>query len=312
MSNKGKEPALEKILSGELYIESYSVNKLKSRLIQEAILPEACCKCEFNEQRVTDYRVPLLLNYQVSASNLNGTIGVVSGNPGIFTSLFATSGDIFPTVNANILGYLNPTNGIYSLGNTPNIPIIFSASLAVTASSFSMTASLGVFGGNNFDTLLLPTASFLFDPIDHALDPILYPKSSSLKIEGLIHPIEGQQILLKNLYNNSEPANWGNLRLILTQSTTPVPGIGAQTILEPYITTPFINSDYDVLMNNAVINRPNSLFLDVDFADSQILPINQQAILSSSASPAVIQDSYYSSNWWASSRFWKWCWVQNK
>lgn len=64
MSNKGKEPALEKILSGELYIESYSVNKLKSRLIQEAILPESCCKCEFNEQRVTDYRVPLLLNYK--------------------------------------------------------------------------------------------------------------------------------------------------------------------------------------------------------------------------------------------------------
>jgi len=64
MSNKGKEPALEKILSGELYIESYSVNKLKSRLIQEAILAEECCKCEFNEQRVTDYRVPLLLNYK--------------------------------------------------------------------------------------------------------------------------------------------------------------------------------------------------------------------------------------------------------
>ena len=27
-------------------------------------MPEACCKCEFNEQRVTDYRVPLLLNYK--------------------------------------------------------------------------------------------------------------------------------------------------------------------------------------------------------------------------------------------------------
>jgi hypothetical protein len=64
MSNKGKEPALQQILSGELYIESYSVNKLKSRLIQEAILPECCSKCGFNEQRVTDYRVPLLLNFK--------------------------------------------------------------------------------------------------------------------------------------------------------------------------------------------------------------------------------------------------------
>ena len=64
MSNKGKEPALQQILSGELYIESYSVNKLKSRLIQEAILPECCSKCGFNEQRVTDYRVPLLLIFK--------------------------------------------------------------------------------------------------------------------------------------------------------------------------------------------------------------------------------------------------------
>jgi hypothetical protein len=66
MSNKGKEPALQQILSGELYIESYSVHKLKSRLIQEAILPECCSKCGFNEQRVTDYRVPLLLNFKDS------------------------------------------------------------------------------------------------------------------------------------------------------------------------------------------------------------------------------------------------------
>lgn len=244
-----------------------------------------------------------ILNYQVSASNLNGTIGVVSGNPGIFTTLFATSGDIFPTVNANILGYLNPTNGIYSLGNTPNIPIIFSASLAVTASNFSMTASLGVFGGNNFDTLLLPTASFLFNPTDHALDPILYPKSSSLKIEGLIYPIEGQRILIKNLYNNSEPANWGNLRLILTQSITPQAGIGAQTILEPYITTPFVNSDYNAIINNASENRLSTEFMDVDYANNPFVPINRIAILSGSATPASVQDSNYSSLKNISSRY---------
>jgi len=245
-----------------------------------------------------------ILNYQVSASNLNGTIGVVSGNPGIFTSLFATSGDIFPTINTNILGYLNPNNGIYTPGNTPNIPIIFSASLAVTASNFVMTASLGVFGGNNFDTLLLPTASFFFDPIDHALDPILYPKSSSLKIEGLIYPIEGQRIILKNLYNNSEPASWGDLRLtLLTQSFAPNPGIGAQTILEPYITTPFINSDYNAIINNASENRLSKNFMDVDYADNPHVPINLLALVSESATPAQVQDSNYTTQRVISSRY---------
>jgi len=64
LKNHGKGPDLQKILSGELYTESYSIDKFKQRLIVEAILPEECSCCEFKEQRVSDYRVPLLLNFK--------------------------------------------------------------------------------------------------------------------------------------------------------------------------------------------------------------------------------------------------------
>jgi hypothetical protein len=64
LTNHGKGPDLQKLLSGELYTESYSIDKFKQRLITEAILPEECSCCGFKEQRVSDYRVPLLLSFK--------------------------------------------------------------------------------------------------------------------------------------------------------------------------------------------------------------------------------------------------------
>jgi hypothetical protein len=64
LKHHGKEPDLDKILKGELYTESFSIDKFKRRLIQEAILAEECSCCGFKEQRVSDYRVPLLLNFK--------------------------------------------------------------------------------------------------------------------------------------------------------------------------------------------------------------------------------------------------------
>jgi hypothetical protein len=64
LKHHGKDPDLDKILNGELYTESFSIDKFKRRLIQEAILAEECLCCGFKEQRVSDYRVPLLLNFK--------------------------------------------------------------------------------------------------------------------------------------------------------------------------------------------------------------------------------------------------------
>ncbi len=66
LKHHGKDPDLEKVLNGELYIESFSIDKFKRRLIAEAILSEECSCCGFKEQRVSDYRVPLLINFKDS------------------------------------------------------------------------------------------------------------------------------------------------------------------------------------------------------------------------------------------------------
>jgi hypothetical protein len=64
LSNKGKEPALMDVIEGRVPIDSYTPEKLKNRLIQESYLQECCSKCGFNERRVLDYKVPLILNFK--------------------------------------------------------------------------------------------------------------------------------------------------------------------------------------------------------------------------------------------------------
>jgi len=231
-----------------------------------------------------------ILNYRVSASR--NTNLIVSTNDGVIVTNF--------TENIDNLNYFNPTTGLYIPQNTPNIPIIYTASVSFTISLNNCAPQLSLF--NN--TALSAVASI---STGSQSTPVVNGTTGTLILSGSFYPIENQNysIVLNDLFVDAAPHEWTATLtdFKITQSQSPVAGIGAQTVLEPYITTPFINSDYDVLMNNAVANRPNSFYMDVDFADSQVLPINQQAILSSSATPAVIQDSNYSSAGWVNSRY---------
>jgi len=65
------------------------------------------------------------------------------------------------------------------------------------------------------------------------------------------------------------------------------------TSLSPYVSVPFVNSDYDSLINNATQDRRSIKYMDVDYASSQLSPINLQGLLSGSATPAPVQDSNY-------------------
>jgi hypothetical protein len=60
------------------------------------------------------------------------------------------------------------------------------------------------------------------------------------------------------------------------------------TIFESYI-----EPDCLVIQNDAQVNRPSDRYFDVDFATSQIIAVNKENILSGSATPATVPDSYY-------------------
>jgi hypothetical protein len=60
----GPEPALLDIIEGRVDASSFSPDKLKYRLITEGYLAEECAVCKFHERRVSDYKIPLLLNFK--------------------------------------------------------------------------------------------------------------------------------------------------------------------------------------------------------------------------------------------------------
>jgi hypothetical protein len=59
-----REPRLQDLLNKGMSIESYSVDKLKNRLLHEGLLKHECNKCSFSEKRVIDLKVPLLINFK--------------------------------------------------------------------------------------------------------------------------------------------------------------------------------------------------------------------------------------------------------
>ena len=64
LRSKGKEPALIDIIEGRVDASSFSPDKIKYRLITEGHLLEECNTCRFKERRVSDYKMPLLLNFK--------------------------------------------------------------------------------------------------------------------------------------------------------------------------------------------------------------------------------------------------------
>lgn len=59
--NTGREYHLDDVLAG-MY-PNYPIWKLKTRLIQHGYMREECSCCGFSERRITDHKVPLILEF---------------------------------------------------------------------------------------------------------------------------------------------------------------------------------------------------------------------------------------------------------
>ena len=64
LKSSGKEPALIDILEGRIDASNFTPEKIKYRLITEGHLAECCSRCNFEERRVLDYKMPLLMNFK--------------------------------------------------------------------------------------------------------------------------------------------------------------------------------------------------------------------------------------------------------
>tara|TARA_R110001592_G_scaffold271671_2_gene538234 strand:+ start:3332 stop:3958 length:627 start_codon:yes stop_codon:yes gene_type:complete len=88
----GKEPALLDIIEGRANASSFTPDKIKYRLITEGYLEEKCSQCGFQERRVLDYKMPLLLNFK---DNNKKNYKIDNVELLCYNHYFLTVGDIF-------------------------------------------------------------------------------------------------------------------------------------------------------------------------------------------------------------------------
>ena len=208
-----------------------------------------------------------ILNYRVSASNT----GPIPDSFGILFPAFDIGTKVINyTETIDTLNYFNPVSGNYVLDNTPNIPLIYTASCTYLYDGPPGESSLVylnfVQGDSYLGRIQITSGSGL---------------SGTMSISGSFTPIENQTYSLY-IGTTGETMNFTNINFKITQSQSPIAGIGSQVIIEPYLSVPFINSDYDSLINNAVVSRPNDNFFDVDFGSNQITAVNEASIISAS------------------------------
>jgi len=63
---KSGEPSLKEIIEGNASPHSFTPQKIKNKLITEGYLLERCDRCTFEERRVLDYKMPLILHFRDS------------------------------------------------------------------------------------------------------------------------------------------------------------------------------------------------------------------------------------------------------
>jgi hypothetical protein len=92
LKGKGKEPALLDIIEGRVSAAHFTPEKIKYRLIEAGYLLEQCSMCGFQERRVLDYKMPLLLHFK---DNNKSNYSRENIELLCYNHFFLTVGDIF-------------------------------------------------------------------------------------------------------------------------------------------------------------------------------------------------------------------------
>jgi hypothetical protein len=189
--------------------------------------------------------------------------------------------------------YFNTSSGIFTFENTPNVPLILSASINTSGNDASSRFISLIQNRNGVETILFQD-TYNAGGIDSTL------------VTASLYPIQGDQYYIQltkasigvNVNVTSATLylyqSWNNFTLDTWYG--PSTSSCASTILEPYITEPnYYNSDYNPLINNVFVDRLSTIYQDIDYSTGIYTPTNFNLLISGSALKAAVQDSNYTS-----------------
>lgn len=215
-----------------------------------------------------------ILNYYTSASNNTNQSGSIIK---------------YNSVAGNTLNYLNISSGIYTSGDTPNIPVIISASAVLNSTIGTSDTEIVLYNLNQNGSLGTPVTGFSSTAI--SISP---GGSGTVYLSGSFVPIENSRYVIAINDDSPSPADItaSYASFLVTQSISPYTSSNL-TVLEPFFESRFTNSDCDVLMNNATNLEYDNLFMKVNYETGQFIPTNQEEILNYIAEKAPVKPYNY-------------------
>ena len=244
-----------------------------------------------------------------STPSLSGSVPFTQSNAVEFfngefsgSSLVVENGELNPlnpykTPSTQILLY----NTSESLSGTPGTGTIFwtAGPLFQTEYVYVLYINKNDISNNNIDTALGN-----LNPGDTISFTIQYSSSNPLQnnIKAITTPILDIHQFTPTVYRIELPYNESTQinNNILINSVTGSNFANSPVILNPFINdnADYNNSDFNPIINNAIISRPNDKFYDVDFSSNAITAVNSAVIISASrgtgsATPSTVPQSNY-------------------
>ena len=229
-------------------------------------------KIKTNLNLYSDY----VRDYRVSSSFTSSTYQAPSGF--VYSDLSP-----FTIITGNSSSYYNPTTSIYTLGNSPNIPLTVSSTITTSGS-----------GTTSFTIRNLRDGAYIY----YALGTTSPGSNSTTTITSNIpggFTLQDDQISLGVISSGTSIIK--SCSFSVTQPfAPPYPAFTSSIFFEPYITTPnYYNSDDNPTINNINNDRLSAIYQDVDYSTGITTPQNFAVIISGSAVKAAVQDSNYTS-----------------
>jgi hypothetical protein len=235
-------------------------------------------------------------DYSFSATSASSfsTFFLPLGNPGEFYNNRVLS---YGSVNGNTLGGLTASSGIYTTPQTPNKYIQVRISGSATSSPSGplilfVANPNGAISGDG--GVLAQIVSLTFGSGD--FDKTFYLTSSMMLIEndliGFGISSGGSNTLTVSKFHVS----------MSLYDAAPFNGSLSLIDFDPDAIN-FDYNDYNPLLDNAETPQYSTTWMDIDYSQNPLTPINFGLIISGTADRAFVQDSNYSSKAWSNIRY---------
>jgi hypothetical protein len=209
----------------------------------------------------------------------------------------------FGSTSGNTLGFFTASNGNYTLGQTPNkfIQVQISGSYTYASSAGTyMVVGAGVSTAvwNNGDGVGQSVKTVNLSVGTNTFNTTLYLTGSGI---GLVENNIINFIVAKGPDPTSLTINSCHVSLSL-YNATPFNGSSSLTIFNPDALN-FDYNDYNPLLDNAETPEYSNVWMDVDYSQNPLTPVNFDLIISGTANRAFVQDSNYNSTAWSNIRY---------